>query len=429
MNKFLILLFIFIVNCSSDKAISEKKKIKERKALETRELFKKKDSLNKELNLNVKINLTSKLSNNTATGYLNSNNARINFNGKLKQTAKFKFSKIKNFNRYDPNIIFYKEGLLFFDKKGSILNFDHSSKLIWKKNFYSKSERKLKPFLNFSNNNNILIITDSLANYYSIDINSGKLLWKKTNSSPFNSQIKIYKNKFYVVDFETVLRCFSIKDGKELWNVKTDTTFVKSQQKLSIVIINNNIIFSNSIGDISAVDSDTGDLIWQTPTQDSSIYQSAFELKTSTLVSNSKVLLFSNNKNQFFSIDANNGILNWQQKVNSNIRPEIIDGLIFTVTLEGFLIVIENKTGNIIRITNIFDRFKEKKRSKIKPIGFEIGTEKIYLTTDNGFLIVINLLDGKSLSMIKIDNKKISKPFINNKNLYIIKDNSIIRLN
>ena len=26
------------------------------------------------------------------------------------------------------------------------------------------------------------------------------------------------------------------KDGKELWNVKTDTAFIKSQKKLSIII-------------------------------------------------------------------------------------------------------------------------------------------------------------------------------------------------
>jgi len=102
--------------------------------------------------------------------------------------------------------------------------------------------------------------------------------------------------------------------------------------------------------------------------------------------------------------------------------------LIFTVTMEGFLVVVENSTGNIIRITNVFDRFKKKKKSKIKPVGFIVGASNIYLTTDNGRLIIIDILSGKSSLILKIDNEKISRPFILNKNLFIVKDNAIIKL-
>ena len=62
-------------------------------------------------------------------------------------------------------------------------------------------------------------------------------------------------------------------------------------------------------------------------------------------------------------------------------------------------------------------------------MGFVVGKQKIYLTTDNGLLIVIDILSGKSLSKIKVDSRKISKPYIFNKNLYIVKDNSIIKYN
>ena len=119
----------------------------------------------------------------------------------------------------------------------------------------------------------------------------------------------------------------------------------------------------------------------------------------------------------------------WQQKINSSVRPTAIDDFVFTVSDEGFLTVIENQTGNIIRITNVFDRIKVKKRSKIKPVGFIIGIENIYLTTDNGRLIIIDTSTGRSSLILKIDNEKISRPFILNKNLFIIKDNAIIKLN
>ena len=69
---------------------------------------------------------------------------------------------------------------------------------------------------------------------------------------------------------------------------------------------------------LAAVDVDTGKLLWQVPTQDSSIYESAFQLKTSDLIVSNKSILFSNNKNEFFSIDIDTGTLIWKQKINSS---------------------------------------------------------------------------------------------------------------
>ena len=427
----LFLIILLITNCSLDNKSgiwTKSEKIKVEKKLIISELFKKEESLNKEFNSNVKIKLKSYLSNNSFLNNLSNNNGRVNYNGNLKSLSKFKYSRIDNFDELEPEIVFEGNNIIFFDNKGSILKFDQFSKLIWKKNYYKKTEKKQKPILSFANNQKTLVIVDNFAKYYAINIKTGELLWSKRNSAPFNSQIKIYKDKFFVTDFDNVLKCFSIKDGKELWNVKTETTFIKSQKKLSLVILNGKVYFNNSIGDISAVDVNSGNLIWQTPTQSSSIYESAFLLKTSDLVANDESILLSNNKNEFFSINANTGVLNWKQKINSNLRPTIVDNLVFTVTMEGFLVVVDNSTGNIIRITNVFDRFKKKKKSKIKPVGFIVGASNIYLTTDNGRLIIIDILSGKSSLILKIDNEKISRPFILNKNLFIVKDNAIIKL-
>ena len=434
MNKILglFLVFILVSNCSLDKKSglwTESKKIETVNDLVINELFKNEEALDKEFNSNVKIQLKSNPTKNSFVNNLNNNNGRVSYNGSLKNISRFKFSTIDNFDQIEPEILFYGDNIIFFENKGSIFNFDKFSKLIWKKNFYKKFEKKAKPELSLANDKKTLIVADNLAKYYAMNIKTGELIWAKTNVAPFNSQIKIYDDKFFVTDLDNVLRCYSIKDGSELWNVKTDTAFIKSKKKLSLVILNGNIYFNNSIGDISAVDIQTGNLIWQTPTQSSLIYEDSFLLETSDLIADDDAILLSNNRNEFFSFSANTGALNWQQKINSNIRPTLIENLIFTVTIEGFLAVIDNKTGNIIRITNVFDKIKKNKRSKIKPVGFIVGTKNIYLTTDNGLLILIDISSGRSSSILKVDNEKISRPFILNKNLFIIKDNSIIKLN
>ena len=70
----------------------------------------------------------------------------------------------------------------------------------------------------------------------------------------------------------------------------------------------------------------------------------------------------------------------------------------------------------------------KKKRKKISPVGFIVAKNNIYLTTDNGRLFVIDTKIGKTKLIIKIDNNKISRPFILNRNMFLIKDDSIIKL-
>ena len=204
-----------------------------------------------------------------------------------------------------------------------------------------------------------------------------------------------------------------------MWNFQTETPLIRSQKKLSMVIIEGVIYFNNSLGDISAVDLNNGTLLWQLPTQSNLIFESAFSLETSDIIADENSLFFSNNKNQFFSIDIKSGSFNWETTVNSNIRPTLIENFLISVSLEGYLIVIDKITGNIIKVTDVFNNFKSKKRKQILPTGFIVGLKNIYLSTNIGRLLVIDIKSGKTISTLKIDKDKISRPFVSNQNLYL----------
>ena len=77
----------------------------------------------------------------------------------------------------------------------------------------------------------------------------------------------------------------------------------------------------------------------------------------------------------------------------------------------------------------MFQSFKIKERNKIKPIGFIVGLSNIYLSTSNGRILIVDIASGKTISTKKIDNEKISRPFVKNETLFLIKNNAIIKLN
>ena len=427
----LLLIIIFFSGCSFNKNSKfwTSETIKEIEEQKFEKIFDDPKALSQELNTNINLNLGKNFTKNRLSVKFTNNDGRVNFDGSLKKSSKYKFSKIENFYQFEPIIAFNKDNVIFFDDKGTVLQFNNRSRLIWKKNYYTKSEKKSNPILQFANNNKFLIVADNLSKYYMLNLETGDLIWSKNNSAPFNSQIKIYKDRFFLIDFTNTLRCYSLKNGEELWNFQTESALIRSQKKLSMVIVEDVIYFNNSLGDISAVKIDDGELLWQLPTQSDLLYESAFSLETSDIITDKKDLFFSNNKNQFFSIDVKSGTFNWENNVNSNLRPTVVDNFIITVSLEGYLIVIDKITGNIIKVTDIFNNFKPKKRKEILPTGFIVGLKNIYLSTNIGRLLVIDIKSGKTISTLKIDKDNISRPFVSNQNLYLVKDNAIIRLN
>ena len=435
-NKILSFFFILVLitNCSinnKSKFWSKSKTLK-KENLEVKEVFKEAEIYDKEFNTGLKIKINEKVKKNSFINNLTNNNGLVSFEGLLDNISKYKFSKITNFEKYQPDLLITpKKNLVFFDVIGTILNFDEQSNLIWKTNVYKKKDRKHKPILYFASNNENLVVIDNIANYYVLSLNNGKLKWMKGNPSPFNSQVKIFKDKFFAVDFENVLRCYSIVTGDEIWNYKTDQTLIKSQQKLSIAInkSNKNIYFLNSLGDLTAIEIETGNLIWQTPTQSTDIYENSFMLNNSEIIYANNSIYFSNNENEFFSIDAKTGVVKWKQTINSNLTPLFIDNLLFTITLEGYLTILDPRNGNIVRMTNIFNKIKKAKKKQIYPTGFVVGKNKIYTSLSNGELIIIDILTGKSKEIIKLTGDKISRPYVMNDSLYIVKNNAVIETN
>ena len=430
MNKLIYILIIsfFLSGCSlKDKSILWKNNEPETKPNIKNVFSQEKRTVtefNKNFNLGISnIKLNKKVFNN------NNNHGSQEYKGELKETAKYKFSKLDQLNSMDYNPIFLNDGIIFFDKKGSIIRYNKKNKVLWKINHYSKAEKKLNPRLNFVTDGKNLLIADSISKYYSINLKTGELNWKKNNKYPFNSEIKKNRDKIFVIDYKNTLRCFKINNGSECWNLQTEDSFTLSGIKYSLIISNDMVVFSNSIGDITAVDEQTGLMLWQLPTQSSNIVNETYNFKNSKLVSDGNSIYFSNNKNEFYSIDAKTGTTNWINQINSTITPIIINNLIFSLSEEGYLYVIEKNEGNIIRISNLFTSYKEKIRKNLKPIGFAIGNLNLYLTNSNGDIIVADLNLGSIHNKKKIGNNLISRPFIYNNSLFVVRNGSIVKYN
>ena len=430
-NTLIILFILFLNSCSFDTRsgiwTKEKISLDSKENNQIKELFKKEILNENEFNPNLKLSIKNFTE--SKNKYKGNNFGALKVNSSFKNISKYSYSKIEYFEQFEPKAVFVDKDLIFFDKKGSIIKFDHESKIKWKVNYYSKKEKKLLPTLRFERSNKNLLVTDNFAKIYLINTSNGKLIWTKEHDVSLISQLKIENNKFYVLDANNTFSCYSLLDGQKIWEFKGEKRLINSQKQTSVIISDDSVIFNNSKGEIISLDKSNGNLNWLTPTIEYGESLQSFLVKNSDLVLDENDIYFSNNKNSFFSLDVNLGFINWRQDISSKLRPVVIDNIILTISPKGYLYILEKNSGNIIRVTDIFYNLKSKKRKKLEINGFIATMDKIYLSTKNGKIIKVNIENGNIDLVYRLSRSKISKPYVNNSKIYIIKDNGIIKIN
>ena len=421
---------IILFGCSFDKktGIWENKK---REATNTAliKLSNKEKNFQKELNPELTINLNSKAKKNkkwimSGLNYSNFINHQ-KFDGQINKFSKYKFKKIENSTIKENPLIVEENYIVTIGEKGSILKFVNKGKLQWRRNVYSKKEKKKIENISLAIYKDILYAADNLGKYYAIDVDTGEIVWVKRHKALFNSQIKITKNKILGVDSNNIINCFSTVDGKQIWKFETPPTFIKTNKKLSIILTQSSVLFSNTAGDITKVNINNGELIWCIPTQNTLIKHQTNFLETSDIVLFKKNIFFSNNFSKLFSLNQDSGKLNWILNINSNLRPILIDNFLFTISQEGYLIVIDNIEGKVIRSNYILNKFKEKQKKKLFMQGFLVASNKVYITTNIGYLIICSVKTGKVEKIFKVGNSQLSEPIISNNDLYILTNKSV----
>ena len=440
-NLIFFLIFILLVNCSFDnktgiwsgskkekRRISElEKEQKQTKVVDyiysSKSVYSKEISLTKKISIsNPRKNLSWKMSSLNQQNFL----GNIYLSGIDNIFLKKKIGKNKfPISKIISSPLVFENNIIFSDNNGTIFNINQNGEINWKKNIYKKIYKKVYKNLVFSIYQNNIYVADNIGFIYSIGLNNGKLVWIKNHGIPIKSNIKIYKNKIFLINQDNRILCFNTKNGSKIWDIRSVPSFIKLQNFLSSAISKQgDVIAINSSGDLFKVNANNGKIDWSLNTLESTLAHATDFFKSSEIVIIDDNIIFSS-KSSIFSYNLNTGYTNWKQEVSS-IGAPIIDGKnIFILTDNGYFVIIDKDTGIIISSTNILKILKKKKQDT-KITGFIMGSGKIYSVTSNGYLIVSSPVSGKVEYFKKIGDPVTSAPIINNGKLYILTKNSRI---
>jgi len=442
-KKVLILLigFTILSNCSFDNktgiwgnSAKEKKRISElekeqKEVIKVEKIYSSDKTFHKEVVLKKKIVLPKPQ--NKSSWTMSSENYQNNLGNIYSKGIDSFFLKKKigkdKFpgNKKITSLLVFKNNIIFSDDRGTIFYINEKGKIIWKKNIYKKAYKKIYKNLVFSIDKGNIFVADNIGFVYSINLNDGKILWIRNQETAMKSNIKVFENKIFLINQDNKIFCLNAKDGSLIWNFLSIGSFIKSDNLLSLAFTKEGDLFAiTSSADIYKIKANTGDIIWSRNTADSQYADATDFFTSSEIVINDDKLVFSSGNN-IFLLNADNGETLWKQETSSVSVPIISGKNIFMVTNNGYLVIIELKTGEIISSTNILKILKRKKQ-KTNITGFIMGSDKIYSITSNGFLISSSATSGKAELYKKIGGPNISPLAINNGKLYILTDKSKI---
>jgi len=349
--------------------------------------------------------------------------ANNHLNGVEKIFLKKKIGKNKHsISNLISSPIIFEENIIFADNAGSIFNINNHGKVKWKKNIYKKIYKKIYKNLTFSIYDEKVFIADNVGFIYALDLENGNILWLKNQGVSFRSKIKIYENKIFLIDQDNRVFCLNAETGTKIWDIRSISTFIKSQGHLGMAISKDGyLIILNSTGSLIKIDARTGQTFWSLNTTGSMAVTDNDFFESSDLVIDGDNIFFGT-KNSLASYNLASGYTNWLREINTTNTPIVNLNNMFVVTNNGFFINLEKSSGKILWATNILKILKNKKQ-KTKITGFVLGSDKIYTTTLNGYLIVSSAITGKVESFKKIGDTINAPPIINNSSLYILTEN------
>ena len=427
MKYFLIFfLSLIIFSCSSDKDKKVDLEVFKNQG-EKINVFEANNIFDKEISSKSPLLLNSPQSNKDwVYEHFSSNNLyeHLVYEGKFQDIFKKSIGDFINKNNDSGSLLISNEFVFFSDEKGKIYKFDiKNQRVIWELKIYESSLNNYPKNIALYLNSNILYAADNLGFLYSIDTETGKPIWQQNYGVPFSSNLNFYKSILYVVNQNSRLYAFNPIDGEKIWSFESLSGLIKPSRSSSISILNNNLLFTNDVGDVTVIDLNQQVIVWTKNILSQNTISNNLIFKTSNLLIDKKDVFISSNNGDLLNFNFDTGEIKWSQKLSSIQNHISTDKYLFVLTENGFIIAFNKTNGTILWSLNL-TKFSRDSKTVPSYYGLLLASNNLYATSSNGDIYKISANDGTYISHKKINSDLSRAPIIVDNRIFILNRSS-----
>ena len=423
---YIFLITLFIYSCSSDKDKKVDLDVFKRQG-EKINVFEANNIFDKEISSKSPLQLNAvKPNKDWVYEHFSSNNFYEHFvyEGKFQDIFKKSIGDYINKNNDSGTLLISGEFVFFSDEKGRIYKFDiKKEKIIWELKIYESSLNNYPKNIALFLNSNILYAADNLGFLYSVDTETGKLVWQQNYGIPFSSHLNFNKGILYVVNQNSRLYAFNPTDGEKIWSFESLSGLIKPSRSSNISIFDDKLLFTNDVGDITAIDLNQQVIIWTRNILSQNTISNNLIFKTSNILIDKKDVFVSSNNGDLFNFNIDTGEIRWSQKLSSVQNHISTDKYIFVLTENGFIVVFNKINGTILWSLNL-TKFSKDSKTVPSYYGLLLASNSLYATSSNGDIYKISASEGKYIAHKKINNDLSRAPIIADNKIFILNRSS-----
>ena len=423
---FILFLSFFIYSCSTDNDKKVDLEVFKRQG-EKINVFEENNIFDKEIVSKSPLQLNAAQSNKDwVYEHFSSNNLyeHLVYEGKFQDIFKKSIGDFINKNNDSGSLLVSNEFVFFSDEKGKIYKFDiKNQRVIWELKIYESSLNNYPKNIALYLNSNILYAADNLGFLYSIDTETGKPIWQQNYGVPFSSNLNFYKSILYVVNQNSRLYAFNPIDGEKIWSFESLSGLIKPSRSSSISILNNNLLFTNDVGDVTVIDLNQQVIVWTKNILSQNTISNNLIFKTSNLLIDKKDVFISSNNGDLLNFNFDTGEIKWSQKLSSIQNHISTDKYLFVLTENGFIIAFNKTNGTILWSLNL-TKFSRDSKTVPSYYGLLLASNNLYATSSNGDIYKISANDGTYISHKKINSDLSRAPIIVDNRIFILNRSS-----
>ncbi len=317
------------------------------------------------------------------------------------------------------------------DSRNNLSAFDaYTGKKIWSISIASKKEKDPVISGGIAYAHKMLFVTNGYDEVLAISPDDGDIIWRKTLPSPSRAAPTILSGVVYVSTIDSRLIALKANDGTSIWEYRgiSETSGLLGAASPSA---NKNIVVPVfSSGEVIALRRENGAVAWSDNLSNVRRFGSGLEsisdITAMPIIDKGLIIVMSFSK-KLVAIDERTGTRIWQRDIGGSRTPWIAGNNLFILSSENQLIAINFLNGSIFWITEL-KRFEDEK-NKEDPIQWSapiMGSNRLILTSSNGYMIEVSPHNGEIIRKTKIRKNVQIAPIIANEHLYLLAEDGTL---
>lgn len=278
-----------------------------------------------------------------------------------------------------------------------------------------------------------LYVTSGYRFLMALDAATGAEIWKKPVDTQMHAAPVVDATHIFATDVGNQIFAFDKSNGAMIWTYQAIAEPARLL-KTSAPVVSGDVVYAPfSSGELVALTTSAGDVIWQQVLAQSSRTNALSEIRdiSGRPVLADGILYAASHSGVFQATDARTGTAKWKIDADSVNTPWVAGDVVFLLNLQGELLCVSRESGQIYWIKDLNEGMHKTKRGMLglgskKPVKLPIWTgpmlasNRLVVVNSLGEAVALDPKTGDRTETIKLGGEAYIAPIAVGDKLFVV---------